>query len=273
MCSQLDISNSQLCGIDNRGWGTYTAEGIIALADAIKVNGSLTECNVRGNQLDSNSATMLAAVATKKRVMLFGLKHGQTEANFSHQGLKPADAILIANDLRVSSSLTSVNLLSNDLDVASADMLLKVKAEKLITDTDVEVAKVIGGRDGLVDGILPELVDEYDRLFQVREGLAVCAAESQYCQGCYTQFTVNDLARLQGGRAIVRCASTLPPANMHSGKRCAWDWSSIQSIRKETPSSAGRGATSAAPAPSESIQRRNSVSKDSGRPAQAPCRS
>ena len=51
---------------------------------------------------------MLANVATEKRVMLFGIKHDQKEANFHNQSLGPVDAILMASDLAVSGSLTSV---------------------------------------------------------------------------------------------------------------------------------------------------------------------
>ena len=40
---QLDLSLNQLCGIDRDGKGTYTAEGIKALADGLRVNGSLTK--------------------------------------------------------------------------------------------------------------------------------------------------------------------------------------------------------------------------------------
>ena len=39
VCS-LDSNN--LCGLDYRGRGTYTAEGIIQLSDALKVNATLT---------------------------------------------------------------------------------------------------------------------------------------------------------------------------------------------------------------------------------------
>ena len=35
------LSNNELCGIDRGGEGTYNAEGIIALAEALKQNGSL----------------------------------------------------------------------------------------------------------------------------------------------------------------------------------------------------------------------------------------
>ena len=40
--SQLDLESNQLCGIDQFGEGTFNAEGIIAICDALRVNGSLT---------------------------------------------------------------------------------------------------------------------------------------------------------------------------------------------------------------------------------------
>ena len=39
---QLDLANNQLCGLGWQGRGTYTAEGITAIADALRVNASLT---------------------------------------------------------------------------------------------------------------------------------------------------------------------------------------------------------------------------------------
>ena len=94
--------------------GTYTAAGIKAIADAL-ARGSLTECNVRGNELDDKSAKELAKVATEKCVMLFGIKHDQKAADFKDKRLKPPDAILIANDLSVSHSLTAADLRYNEL--------------------------------------------------------------------------------------------------------------------------------------------------------------
>lgn len=40
-----------LCGIDENGRGTYTAEGITAIADALRVNISLTSLDLENNQL------------------------------------------------------------------------------------------------------------------------------------------------------------------------------------------------------------------------------
>ena len=56
MVSQLDLSNNELCGvwIDDDGdprFGTYTAEGIAAIADALRVNGSLTSLDLSNNVL------------------------------------------------------------------------------------------------------------------------------------------------------------------------------------------------------------------------------
>ena len=71
----------------------------------------------------------------------------------------------------------------------------------------MEIEEVSAGREARLEGVTPELMEEYHRLFESREGLAICEAEAQYCQGCYTQFTVNDQARLQGGKILVRCSS------------------------------------------------------------------
>ena len=80
----------------------------------MRVNGALTECNVRGNNLDRESAKKLAKIGTEKGIMLFGIKRDQKEANFQAQNLGPADAILISSDL-VTGSLTSLDLSKNQL--------------------------------------------------------------------------------------------------------------------------------------------------------------
>ncbi len=81
------------------------------------------------------------------------------------------------------------------------------RAGELVCAQDEEIFAASAGRDALLDGIPTELIEEYTRLFEVRENLAIVATEAQYCQGCYTQLTMNDLARLQGGKMIVRCSS------------------------------------------------------------------
>jgi hypothetical protein len=43
MVLQLDLLSNQLCGLDRYGKGTCTAEGITAIADALRVNSALTK--------------------------------------------------------------------------------------------------------------------------------------------------------------------------------------------------------------------------------------
>ena len=97
--------------------------GVQALADALRDNGSLTECNVRGNKLDAESATLLAKVGTERQITLFGMKHDQTEADFSRQNLKPVDAILVASDLLVCGSLTQLDVSFNSMKDAGVKLL------------------------------------------------------------------------------------------------------------------------------------------------------
>jgi hypothetical protein len=95
---QLDLSGNQLCGVNEYGQGTYTAEGITAIADALRVNGALTVANLLGNQLDAESAKLLAEVAKQKGISLCGIQRDQTTADFRKR-LQPPEAILLASDL------------------------------------------------------------------------------------------------------------------------------------------------------------------------------
>ena len=56
---QVNLSDNQLCGMDDEGEGTYTAEGITALADAVSVSASLTSVNVSYNRLDEREKQLL----------------------------------------------------------------------------------------------------------------------------------------------------------------------------------------------------------------------
>lgn len=72
MCSysQLDISNNCLCGIWHEHRiqkGTYTAEGITALADALRVNASLTALDVHLNQLGGGGEKVLEQAVKGRR--------------------------------------------------------------------------------------------------------------------------------------------------------------------------------------------------------------
>jgi predicted nucleic acid-binding Zn-ribbon protein len=69
------------------------------------------------------------------------------------------------------------------------------------------IAEVSARRAALTDGIPPELLQQYEGLFKTRGGMAVCAVEAYYCQGCYNKVTMNDIAKLMGKTSVVVCGS------------------------------------------------------------------
>jgi predicted nucleic acid-binding Zn-ribbon protein len=81
------------------------------------------------------------------------------------------------------------------------------EAAELRARREGEAARVAERRPGLASGLPRDLVERYEKLFQVRDGLAVCPIEKQVCQGCYTSVTTADYARLVAGTSIVQCGS------------------------------------------------------------------
>ena len=149
--TSLNLSSNQLCGLDSRGRGTYTAEGITAIADAMCVNGALTVTNLLGNQLDAESAKMLAEVAKQKGISLCGIRRDQTTADFRNKYLEPADAILLASDLSqavVTGGLTALDLSSSDLN----DEGVSAVCEAILSNKEIELAsfKMVMNRIGPV---------------------------------------------------------------------------------------------------------------------------
>ena len=56
---QINLSCNALCGLDEEGYGTYTADGIKAIADSIAVTASLTQVDVRYNRLGMQDKAIL----------------------------------------------------------------------------------------------------------------------------------------------------------------------------------------------------------------------
>ena len=102
--TELDLSYKQLEG-----------PAVMLVAYLLPTMTVLTECNVLHNNLDLESATMLAKIGTEKGIMLSGMKRGQKVADFYKRRLGPADAILIASDIRAMPVLASLNLSQNQL--------------------------------------------------------------------------------------------------------------------------------------------------------------
>ena len=68
----------------------------------------MTDCTLLKNNVDVETATMLAKISKDKQISLCGVTAEQTEADFSRQSLKAADSILVAAALEFRASLTQV---------------------------------------------------------------------------------------------------------------------------------------------------------------------
>ena len=86
------------------------------MADALRVNGGLTSVNLLSNKMDAESATMLLKIKAEKPNLctLCGLTHDETELNYRFGGLAlgPADAMLLAPELSVTTELTKLSKLA-----------------------------------------------------------------------------------------------------------------------------------------------------------------
>ena len=83
----------------------------------------LKNCNLLKNRFDVESAKKLAKIGAEKGIMLSGMTRDQTEASFSSQNLNPADAILIASDLKFMAVLKDLSVAYNKINGEAAQQL------------------------------------------------------------------------------------------------------------------------------------------------------
>ena len=138
-CSSLEVLSGvpikklradKLTKLDLQGKGLGVTEGIV-LAELIQLSPVLQNCNLLKNNLDVESATMLAKIGAEKGIMLSGMTRDQSLAYFSGQNLGPADTILIASDLKFMAVMTTLDLGGNNIGVEGAKAIaeaLKVNA-------------------------------------------------------------------------------------------------------------------------------------------------
>ena len=103
---QINLSNNALCGLRYVGGGkyegAYTAEGITAIANALKVTASLTECNLRKNSLGVEGWTIIFNALRDSPTSKI------TTWDLSNESLGPEIAKPLAEYISVSASVTKV---------------------------------------------------------------------------------------------------------------------------------------------------------------------
>ena len=94
----LDLSSNKLCGLDTTGQGTYTTEGIAAIANALRVNTTLTDLVLYYNGIGDEGAKALAdALRVNASLTRLDLRHNGIASGAASQLLaatNKADVLL-----------------------------------------------------------------------------------------------------------------------------------------------------------------------------------
>jgi hypothetical protein len=98
--------------------------GAKAVADYVSVSASLTECNLRGNDLDEEGWCLIFDALRDNP------QNKIAKWDLTSESINSVIAKSLAAYVAVSASLTSVNILTNKLGIEGATVLLKVRAEK-----------------------------------------------------------------------------------------------------------------------------------------------
>jgi len=108
----LKLDDNQLCGLNWRGEGTYTAEGVVAISDMLRVNRTLRSVSLSNNNLDAEAAKHLsnALVSNQSLVELCLAKN-----NLTNYGEDMSGVIQLAEALKTNSCLQRLDLTSNHL--------------------------------------------------------------------------------------------------------------------------------------------------------------
>jgi hypothetical protein len=102
--------SNELCGLDGLGRGTYAAEGITAIADALRVNGGLTELSIYGNNVgDEGVDAICEAIKSNKDTKLLSLN------GIGNNGIGPVGANIVAAMVAVTDALTRVDVRHNNI--------------------------------------------------------------------------------------------------------------------------------------------------------------
>ena len=87
----------------------------------------LTSVNLLGNDISEAAADIVRAAEQHGKIQtLCGIKPDQKEASFQGWGLKPADAVLLAYDIKVNAPLTNLDIGGNWIGVEGAKAIAAV---------------------------------------------------------------------------------------------------------------------------------------------------
>lgn len=79
--------------------------------------------------------------------------------------------------------------------------------EKELAETKQQLETLDRDKSGVTVKVSREILETYNRLFQARDGLAVCPIDGDVCSGCSTVLLPNDLMKVKSAKDIIYCKS------------------------------------------------------------------
>jgi len=154
----LNLTNNQLCGIDEYGDGAYTAEGIVQISEALKVNKTLQSINIDGHPLlimQLKGDEPAKSIDLSNALFIFMTAEQCYKENDSKR-LEVGSAVIIASLIGSNSVTKSLNLAGNAIgyrgDMASVNAL----CEMLKVNTTLQSINLSHNRickDGNMEGL------------------------------------------------------------------------------------------------------------------------
>ena len=93
----------------------------------LDVSAPLNSVNLLGNDIGEAAADIVRAAEQHGKIQtLCGIKPDQEKADLSYQSLKPADAVLLAYDIKVNAPLKTLDLYGNEIGVEGAKAIAAV---------------------------------------------------------------------------------------------------------------------------------------------------
>ena len=138
MVLQLDLSNNELCGRDRYGEGWYSADGITAIADALRVNGGLTKMSLADNQLEEDGTKAICEALKQNKTLKELDLSGFWGSNIGGS----AGAKHVAQMLGVNGGLTMLSLAKNKLGEEGTKAICEaLEQNKTLKELDISGAK------------------------------------------------------------------------------------------------------------------------------------
>ncbi|MHC4599826.1 MAG: zinc ribbon domain-containing protein [Planctomycetota bacterium] len=109
--------------------------------------------------------------------------------------------------------MESIDLYEKDVEAARAavraarEELSKLEAQAAQEKKEIqeELQELEARRDDCREAVPGDVLDQYERIAEGRDGLAVVAAVEGVCQGCFINLTPQEVNLLMGAASLIRC--------------------------------------------------------------------